>query len=147
MGMSVGGSAKRSEIRPVMNVTPLVDVVLVLLIIFMVVTPLLTKQFWLNLPKKEESAQVAPPDETANNLVVMVSKEGALKVNAEEIPKVEFKHRLERMMAVRSEKVVYFDAEDGASYATVAEALDLSRQGGATTIAILTDKLSPSDTK
>ena len=62
MAMDLGGQPDKSGFAaPTMNVTPLVDVVLVLLIIFMVVTPLLAKQFWVNLPnkvEKEEPAQI-----------------------------------------------------------------------------------------
>jgi biopolymer transport protein TolR len=140
MGVA-GGSSRRGENKPVMNVTPLVDVVLVLLIIFMVVTPLLTKQFYLNLPKKDEKAEQAPPDPENKNVVVSVTKEGDIKINQDVVPKNELKDRLARIMAARSEKVVYFDADDGAPYAVAVEAMDLSRLGGASTIAIMTDKI------
>lgn len=142
MGMNLGGGGKKAAIVPVMNVTPLVDVVLVLLIIFMVVTPLLTKQFWLNLPKKDDSAKNEPPPPDENkNIVVTVAKDGVVKVNSSEIGKAELKDRLARMLAARSDKVVYFDAEDDAPYATAVEVLDISRMGGASTIAIMTDKI------
>jgi biopolymer transport protein TolR len=52
MGMNVPSGGKGGQVSPAMNVTPLVDVVLVVLIIFMVVAPLLDKQIWLRLPKK-----------------------------------------------------------------------------------------------
>src|SRR6478735_4659372 len=140
MGVA-GGSSRRGENKPVMNVTPLVDVVLVLLIIFMVVTPLLTKQFYLNLPKKDEKAEQAPPDPENKNVVVSVTKEGDIKINQDVVPKTELKDRLARILAARSEKVVYFDADDGAPYAVAVEAMDISRLGGASTIAIMTDKI------
>jgi len=123
---------------PQMNVTPLVDVVLVLLIIFMVVTPLLSKQFWLHLPKKDDT-QAAPPSTQNDNIVVTVDRSGAIRVNRTEIPKPEFRDRLARMIAARADKTVYFDAENGTPYAFAVEAMDLSRAGGAKTIAILTD--------
>ena len=143
MGMAVGGGGRKGEARPQMNVTPLVDVVLVLLIIFMVVTPLLTKQLWLNLPKKDENAQPTPPPSEENkNVVVSVTKDGAIKINQDVVPKEELQARLARIMAARAEKVIYFDAEDGAPYVAAVEAMDLSRMGGATTIAIMTDKIA-----
>jgi len=142
MGMSIGasgGKGKKLQATPQMNVTPLVDVVLVLLIIFMVVTPLLSKQFWLQLPKQEESKN-ANPDEN-KSVVLTVDKAGALKVNGTEIPKNELKDKLSRYMAARPDKVVYFDAADDAPYATTVEAMDIARQGGAKTVAILTKKV------
>ena len=139
MGMAVGGAGKKGQATPHMNVTPLVDVVLVLLIIFMVVTPLLSKQFWLQLPKQEESTN-ANPDEN-KSVVLTVDKEGTLKINGAPIPKTELKDKVTRYMAARPDKVVYFDAADDAPYATTVEAMDIARQGGAKTVAILTKKV------
>ena len=143
MGMAITtGGSKKTQVTPAMNVTPLVDVVLVLLIIFMVVTPLLSKQFWLNLPKKDEDAKVVPPlPDAEKNLVLTVHKSGVIKVNNNEVPKAELKDRMQRMLAARSDKVLYFDAEDDAPYALVLEAMDLARMGGASTIAIVTEKV------
>jgi biopolymer transport protein TolR len=141
MGMSLGGGgkAKKTHATPQMNVTPLVDVVLVLLIIFMVVTPLLSKQFWLQLPKQEESKTNNPDDN--KSVVLTVDKAGTLKINGTEIPKDELKDKVSRYMAARPDKVVYFDAADDAPYATTVEAMDIARQGGAKTVAILTKKV------
>ena len=138
MGMSSASGSKKGAV-PVMNVTPLVDVVLVLLIIFMVVTPLLSKQFWLHLPKKDDTQAVVPPSVNNENIVVTVDRAGAIRVNRTEIPKAEFRERVARMIAARSDKTVYFDAENGTPYGLAVEAMDLSRAGGAKTIAILTD--------
>lgn len=135
MGASIGTTAKRGRNLPEMNVTPLVDVVLVLLIIFMVVTPLLAKQFWLQLPKQE--AEATPPSEN-KSVVLTVKKDGVLALNGSDIPKSELRDKVSRIMAARSDKVIYFDAADDAPYASTVEAMDLAKQGGAKTIAVLT---------
>ena len=75
--LQVGGPRR---VRPSMNVTPLVDVVLVLLIIFMVVTPLLSKQLWLQLPKQETKNEAEPPKEN-KSVVLTVKKDGLLEIN------------------------------------------------------------------
>ncbi len=139
MGMAIGAGDKKGQVTPHMNVTPLVDVVLVLLIIFMVVTPLLSKQFWLQLPKQEESK--SPNPEENKSVVLTVEKEGSLKINGALIPKTELKDKVTRYMAARPDKVVYFDAADDAPYAVTVEAMDIARQGGAKTVAILTKKV------
>jgi biopolymer transport protein TolR len=139
MGMGAAGTNKKGRAMPEMNVTPLVDVVLVLLIIFMVVTPLLAKQFWLQLPKQE--AQPAPPPQENKSVVLTVKKEGTLSINGSEIEKKDLKDKISRVMAARTDKVVYFDAADDAPYAITVEAMDIARQGGAKTIAILTNKV------
>jgi biopolymer transport protein ExbD/biopolymer transport protein TolR len=140
MGFAItqGASKKKTRATPNMNVTPLVDVVLVLLIIFMVVIPLLNKQFWLQLPK--QNAEVQQPAEN-KSVVLTVRKDGAYEINGSEIKKDEIKDKITRVMAARSEKVIYFDAADDAPYASTVEAMDLAKQGGAKTIAILTAKV------
>ena len=139
MGMSIGASGRRNRATPQMNVTPLVDVVLVLLIIFMVVTPLLSKQFWLQLPKQE--ARAAEPPSENQSVVLTVKKDGVIAINGTDLKKEELKDKVARVMAARSDKVVYFDAADDAPYAVTVEAMDIARQGGAKTIAILTNKV------
>lgn len=131
-----GTAAKRGRNTPEMNVTPLVDVVLVLLIIFMVVTPLLAKQFWLQLPKQD--AETAPPPTENKSVVLTVKKDGAFALNGAAVEKNELRDRVSRVMAARSDKVIYFDAANDAPYANTVEAMDLARQGGAKTIAVLT---------
>ncbi|XXZ09241.1 biopolymer transporter ExbD [Sorangium sp. So ce315] len=136
-----GSGGKRRGVAPSMNVTPLVDVVLVLLIIFMVVTPLLAKQLWLNLPKKDDAAKLAPPPDDADEPVVLtVDERGVLRINQAEVQRGELKERLARIFAARSDDVLYFDADDEAVYAVAVEAMDAARMGGAKTIAVLTEK-------
>lgn len=140
MGMSAAaGGGKKNRATPQMNVTPLVDVVLVLLIIFMVVTPLLSKQMWLQLPKQD--TQAAEPKSDDKSVVLTVKKDGTFAINGADLAKADLKDKISRVMAARTDKVIYFDAADDAPYATTVEAMDLARQGGAKTIAILTNKI------
>jgi biopolymer transport protein ExbD/biopolymer transport protein TolR len=147
MGMDVqSGQGKKSRPSPTMNVTPLVDVALVILIIFMLVTPMLTKTFWLNLPKQDKDAeQKQPPPETdeANKpLVMTVDAKGVIRINQSVVAKEELTQRLPRMIAAKKQKVLYFDAHDDLPYAKAVEVLDLSRLGGAKSIAIITQKVA-----
>lgn len=133
---------KRGRSTPDMNVTPLVDVVLVLLIIFMVITPLLAKQFWIHVPAEpDEEAQVTPPPDSEGPVVVSVDAEGVVRINRDEVGLVEFSARLRRVLAARGERVVFFDAADDAPYGRAVEVLDLARGGGATRIAVATTRL------
>ena len=141
MGMTSGSNSGRGA-TPQMNITPLVDVVLVLLIIFMVVTPLLAKNFALNLPKKEENVP-PPPADAEQNLVVTVHKDGTIFINQLKVEKAELAPKLTRLFAAKSDKAIYFDAEDGTPYGQAVEAMDLARGGGARTVAILTEKMVP----
>ena len=69
-----------------MNVTPLVDVVLVLLIIFMVIAPMMVKQFWLHMPKKTATAQPEPPSpDDQVSIVMVVRSDGSLWINQDRV--------------------------------------------------------------
>jgi biopolymer transport protein ExbD/biopolymer transport protein TolR len=145
--LEVGGSKKqRVAGKPEMNVTPLVDVVLVLLIIFMVVTPLLTKQFWVHMPDLEQENQpetppAIPDDPDDGPIVVTVTTSGAIRINRDVIPESEFQRRLTRVLAARGSRTIFFDAEDEVEFSRAATVLDLARGGGATTIAVLTEAI------
>lgn len=141
MGMSIGGAGRKrkSTAIPAINITPLVDVVLVVLIIFMIVTPMVTKTFWLNLPPKPDKAEPAPSDNKP--LVMTVDKAGVIRMNTTVLSKSEIRERVPRMLAAKDQKVLYFDAHNDASYAAAIEAMDLSRAGGVKSIAILTESV------
>ncbi|MBN1208313.1 MAG: biopolymer transporter ExbD [Myxococcaceae bacterium] len=123
------------------NVTPLVDVVLVLLIIFMVLTPLLEKDIEVRVPETEVEA--TPPD-TNDQLVVQLSENGDIKINAEEMPNLEeFINRLKRMLAAkaREERVVFFMADDKANYGKLIGVMDGAKSAGAVVLGMTTEEL------
>src|SRR5262249_49083229 len=102
---------------PQMNVTPLVDIVLVLLIIFMVITPLLQKNFWLHLPKQEKE-EVTPQqlqDDPNPPLVLHVGAGRAIQVNGTDVTFEELSERLRRMFAAREAHTLFFAAADDAN--------------------------------
>ena len=137
------GQGRPGTVTPTMNVTPLVDIVLVLLIIFMVITPLLSKNFWVHLPKQE--AQELTPEQAQKDpsppLVLRALAEGKIEVNGAEVPLDDLVLRLRRMFAARDDHVLFFDATDDAEYGFAVEVLDRAREGGAVTIAPLTKAL------
>ena len=140
MAMELEKASKPGRAQPNMNVTPLVDVVLVLLIIFMVVTPLLTKQFWIHLPNKVEKDEPASADDD-RPVVVSVTKAGEILINREVVPEQIFVGKLRAVLAASHQRTVFFDADDDADFAIAVKAMDLARGGGASTIAVVTDPL------
>jgi biopolymer transport protein ExbD/biopolymer transport protein TolR len=144
INLNTGGKGKQRPV-PVVNVTPLVDVALVVLIILMVVTPMMMKQFYLNLPKKDDNQEKEKPEQPEDDadkpLVMTVDQQGVVRINNTLIAKEELKDRLPRMLAAKRQKVLYFDAHDDLAYVKAVEVLDLSRLGGAKSIAILTQKI------
>ena len=125
------------------NVTPLVDVVLVLLIIFMVVTPLLEKDIEVRVPDADDIEEITdvPPDQ----LVVSLDAEGNLKINADAIPGPDYVEKLKRMVAAkpRGERLVFFMADDRTNYGKLVAALDGARAAGAETLGMMTEKIAP----
>lgn len=139
--LALGGRGRRSAVKPSMNVTPLVDVVLVLLIIFMVIAPMMVKQFWLHVPKKE--AVVTPATEQPSDgpvpIVVTVRADQTVWINKDRVELAELGDKLQRIFAARTDRLMFFDADDQVAYGDAMRALDAARGGGATNIAVLTE--------
>ena len=130
-------SAPNGEI----NVTPLVDVVLVLLIIFMVVTPLLEKDIQISLPTTEKMEEVRdlPPDQ----LIVKIAPDGKLEINGNAVEPDAYVATLRDRLNSRADKTVFVLADDQANYARLVLALDGAKAAGATTLGMATDTPTP----
>jgi len=133
--MDVGG--KKSGPKSDINVTPLIDVVLVLLIIFMVLTPSMLKNIPTMVPEKaEDDAPAMPPDSA---IMVEYTAKRELTVNSESISVEALAEKLSERLKARRQKVVFFKAEDQAPYGEVVHLLDIARGSGAETLAIVTE--------
>jgi biopolymer transport protein TolR len=140
MSMSVGGgSSLKSEI----NVTPLVDVVLVLLIIFMVVIPILQMGYPIDTPPESKVAVVIP---NADQLIVRMDRDGKAYLNKEEVPMAQFASRLKQVTTNRGSKIVFFAADGELPYGQVADFMDLCRNNGAKNLGIVFDDIKPAGT-
>jgi biopolymer transport protein TolR len=132
MAMSIG---KRAGPRAEINVTPLVDVVLVLLIIFMVLTPSMLKHLTATVPRQnEESAPVAVAESV---IMVEYTAKRELSLNGEAIAPEWLAAKLRERLRGGRQKVVFFRAEDAAPYGEVVRLLDLARGAGATNLAVI----------
>ena len=141
MGMGTIGGGKKG-IRPEINVTPLVDIVLVLLIIFLVVTPLLAKYFTIQVPPEEKTKAVELPKDE-EQLVIRMDQTGHITLNSEAVAAEELDLKLRRVFAARSDSVIFFDAHSSAPYGKAVHVMDVARGAGATTVGIVTEPLVP----
>jgi biopolymer transport protein ExbD/biopolymer transport protein TolR len=143
MAMTVGTQKGSKRLQPDMNVTPLIDVVLVLLIIFMAMTPLMNRQFWVHTPeqKKEEVEKEELNQDPTPPLVLRLETDGRMAVNGADVTLDELPLRLRRMFAARDDHILFFDAADDVPVGMALTAMDRARDGGAVTIAALTQPL------
>ena len=125
MGARVG---KNKGAESDINVTPLIDVVLVLLIIFMVLTPRVIEEMQANLPAKTETKKQS---DKQDQLVVALYDDGQLALNANIMEKRELHDQLRKRLRAQEKKVVFVDAHPNLSYGNVVEVMDLVKSAGA----------------
>jgi len=131
MAMSAGGGGGLSND---INVTPMIDVLLVLLIIFMAVLPSMRKAIDIQLPDPNPS--VAPANSTSNQIVLEVKPGGQFAINSEVVPRERLAERLKEIYDPRPEKIIFVKGSPGVKYADVIFAMDVSRGSGVKVIGI-----------
>lgn len=128
-------SPRPIEAKADINVTPLVDVLLVLLVIFMMVTPILTTAMDSDIPRRPDPHAPVP----SGQIVVVVTAEGRCLLDGKELAPMELLAPLrERLVQPGSVKLVFLDADDAVPYGTVVQIMDLCRTAGATNIGVMT---------
>jgi biopolymer transport protein TolR len=133
--MSMGGRNDNRGIMAEINVTPLVDVMLVLLVIFMVTAPMMQQGVQVNLPKANTKA-MTPQDEA---VVVSVDKSGKVFINKDEIPAADLRTRLTAMFASREKKEVFLKADAGVPYGEVVKAMADIKGAGIERLGMVTE--------
>ena len=142
MAMDVGGT--KGGLKADINVTPLVDVMLVLLIIMMLVAPMLQQGVPVTLP---QAGNTVDKPETQEQTVVHVDSQNKFWVNGLEVSRPEFASRVSAAVADRTERVVVIKGDKDASYGAVMDAMDDLRKAQIEDIGLITErKLRPGET-
>ena len=137
MSMQLGGS---TGIKSDINVTPLVDVMLVLLIIMMIVTPMLNQGVAVTLPN---AVNTVPKPDTQDSVQVAVGRDGSIWLNAKPVTEAELPTKLNEALENKAQKLVFVRADEEAKYGAVMAAMDGLRAAQVEDIALITSSTQP----
>jgi len=136
--MQVGGSG---TVKSDINVTPLVDVVLVLLIIFMVITPVVQMGYLVRVPPKAPSN--LPPSAIQDQIVLRLAANNRVFINKEELTMEQFPNRIREILKGNTSKMVFFSGGRDVDYESTMTFLDLARASGCKNIGIIVEDVTP----
>jgi len=138
MGMDIG---EKGGAMATMNVVPLIDILLVLIIIFMAITPLTPKGLEVVVPQPTKiDGPVAPMIVKA--VVVQILETGNLRINGEDATWDSLGQRLSDVFKERAEKVAFVNGDDGVRFSEVARAINIMRNSGIDKVGLVTAKLA-----
>ena len=131
----MGGHNNDRRVMSDINVTPFVDVMLVLLVIFMVTAPMMQQGVQVNLPKADTKA-MTPVEDT---VVVTVNKNGKLFINKDEVSATDLRSKLADMFATREKKEIFLKADAGVPYGEVVKAMADIKGAGIERLGMVTE--------
>ncbi|MEP7362747.1 MAG: biopolymer transporter ExbD [Acidobacteriota bacterium] len=138
MSMSAGGG--EGGIKSEINMTPLIDVLLVLLIIFMVITPLTPKGLETLVPQPPPPG--TPPSKADDRtVVVIIEKDKSMKINSEVTTEEQLGPRLEEIFKTRAERIIFVKGDPDVEYQYVARAIDIAKGVGIDKVGLMTAKM------
>ena len=138
--MGMGSSGGRGEVTSEINVTPMADVMLVLLIIFMVITPMLQKGQSVDLARTRNPVDMKEADRD-DAVLVAITRDGKFYINQDRVNVDDLAARVNDLLATRLEKTVFVKSDFRAKYGDVVQVIDGIRNAGVDRVGLLTERL------